>query len=404
MLVPSSYGVLSAKSANTIQGRAPTFSAQSGAKKLGFTLRGVYYSESEGNIKEGVVKLIDAGVSLSEFYIKQLTSSDFNISTDYYDADGDGAHPTSPFTMDSIRSEWRDRTGAIIPSSNYNQPFGCGNTKLKFPLTLKIELSNIKVRSRYGKPNESIPTNLTKTYKIAEGTGICFVKPGTLYFIPATPDNGGGYSSDFSPVNGFKANASLKFPTTGFPGAYFNLVMTSNATDFTYTSNAEPAVTVDANGKVTLNSKPAGEVTITAKYKNDPTQVHYYKFNPRNVWIVPQSTRMTRNNAITACGGLNKLPTRSQLTNGNTVLLGGCSSWRPGHVQRAIGGGVFSEWGGAAYGSALPYPDSLLINTRYWTQGIACSYSGTFGWVVTYNEGSPEPREEYYNEAVACVD
>ncbi|XKM13320.1 hypothetical protein RCS94_09885 [Orbaceae bacterium ac157xtp] len=380
MIAPSSYGALSATSANTIQGSRPGFTGQSGAKKLGFVVNGTTYSESLNNINPTDIKEFNALLKLSDFTVTSLTASDFSPTADYADVDGDEPHPTAAFSMSPRTFVWKDRTGATI--SNYNQTLGCGSG-LNLPLKLRITLPNVKVKSRYGNPSESISTELVQEYKIGTTTGICFAKPYQMIVKPSEtwasigswnwnngsstphPTKGGGYTSDFDPVNGFKASASTKFPTTGFPKASFTLIMTSNASDWIFSSN-NSAVTVDTGGKVTLNSKPNGAVTIKAIYKNDTNQVHYYTFDPRTVWVVPKLNPSHRQgiytyaDAKTACGGASGIASIAMLTNAP-------NNGAENYFTRAIGS-VFGEWGQTTretYPASL-WNDTAQVDNYYW--------------------------------------
>ncbi|XKM13053.1 hypothetical protein RCS94_08465 [Orbaceae bacterium ac157xtp] len=397
LIAPLSYGALSATSANTIQGSRPGFTGQSGAKKLGFKIGNTAYSESEGNLSpssSGVINYLNAGLRLDEFEVMNLTASDFSPMADYTDADGDEAHPTVAFSMSPRTFVWKDRNGTTI--TNYNQTLGCGSS-LNLPLTLRITLPNVKVRSHYGNPSESIPTELVQEYKIGTESGICFAKPNSLYWnvgygTSGNSTNGGGYSSDFYLSDGFKASASPKFPTTGFPGAEFTLVMVGSPTDYTFSSN-DSAVEVDTAGKVTLNSKPRGAVTITAT-KNGTAS--YYTFNPTTVWVVPKLNpaetygRYTYAEAKTVCGGESNIPTRADLTN-SPQKTATSSTWvSSNYSTRAVGGGVFGEWGDT---NSTVYPDSQWRSSSYyyWTseeyssnyQFAVNSLYGHVGWDVS---------------------
>ncbi|XKM12537.1 hypothetical protein RCS94_07800 [Orbaceae bacterium ac157xtp] len=390
MISPLSYGALSATSANTIHGSRPGFTGQSGAKKLGFKIGNTTYSESAGNLStaSGAINNFNAGLRLDEFEIMNLTASDFSPTADYADADGDLAHPTAAFSMSPRTFEWRDRTGALISTGDYNKTLGCGSN-LNLPLTLKITLPDVKVRSRYGNPRESIETNLVQTYKIGSETGICFVKPNSLDWWSSngtknsgnatpSPTKGGGYTSDFDPSNGFKVGASTKFPTTGFPKASFALIMVGNASDYTFSSN-DSAVTVNTYGTVSLNSKPSGAVTIKAIYNNDTRQVHYYTFNPTTVWVVPKRNPILSHGGYpfyetvkVICGGESNIPTRADLTNSpESINYTGIAS---NYYTRAVGGGVFGEWGETTGGN-INYIDSQWVSSGggiysspYWTR------------------------------------
>ncbi|XKM13418.1 hypothetical protein RCS94_10385 [Orbaceae bacterium ac157xtp] len=401
MIMPSSYGALSAISANTIKGNAPTFTGQSKANKLGFVVNGTAYSQALGNINSNEIKYFDAGVKLSDFTITNLTAADFSLMTDYVDADGDVGHPIAPFSMEIVTYDWYEGNIKLDKNNTavMNQVFGCGSS-LSLPLTLKITLPKVKVRSGYGSPNESSPIDLVKTYKIGTATGICFAKPNQMIVNAshswlnssiedweaggAIPDhnNGGGYTTDFDPINGFKSSATTKFPTTGFPKASFTLIMTSNAKDYKFTHNGGSALTVDTNGKVTLHSKPTGAVTITATFKNDTNQVHRYTFNPTSVWVVPKLNSMNYTSAVTACGGANKIPSRAQLTNSPRKIAPQGWSYITNYYTRSVDGSIFGEWG---LTDSDTYPGSNWSLYWYWTRD-SYSYSDQF-YVHSSNGG-----------------
>ncbi|XKM13927.1 hypothetical protein RCS94_01855 [Orbaceae bacterium ac157xtp] len=386
-VAPSSYGVLSATSANTIQGHKPGFSGQSGAKKLGFKVGNISYSEAnpvlggsntdKDKIEPGTPKLFDPSLRLEDFKVQNFTENDFTIATDYYDADGDDANPTTPFTIvGTVSHEWLDGNGDVILDET--KMIGCGGG-LTPPLTLKINLV-AQSHSRYGNPRDSDPAGLEQRYQIkAPTSGFCFAKPNSLdYHNGATPHpmGGGGYASaQFDPDNGFKASLNPKFPTTGFPGATFTLIMVGNPTDYTFTHNGGGAVTVGTDGKVTLNSKlGGGGVTIKAKF-NATSQIHEYTLNPTTVWVVPKLNPATAlepydpyaytyANAITACRGESNIPTRADLTNApqsiDYIGSGGVNFY-----TRAVGGGVFGEWGKT---TRSIYPGSRWYDGGYWTR------------------------------------
>ncbi|XKM13986.1 hypothetical protein RCS94_02160 [Orbaceae bacterium ac157xtp] len=416
MIAPSSYGALSATSANTIQGSRPGFTGQSGAKKLGFIVNGTTYSQSLNNINPSVIKEFNARLKLNDFMVTNLTASDFNPQTDYVDSDGDAGYPTATdtFSMNPRTYEWRDRTGALIPTGDYNKTLGCGSN-LKLPLTLKITLPKVKVRSRYGNPRESNETNLVQTYKIGTATDICFAKPNSLTWfgsdterensgstIPSTTKGGGYNSAEFDPKNGFKVNLSPKFPTTGFPKASFTLVMTSNASDYTFSSNSS-AVTVNTRGEVTLNNKPSGPVTIKARL-NGASQVHEYTFDPRTVWVVPKQPNpnhkhgwYTYAEAKRVCGGNeSKIPNRTQLTNSPQINHPGLGVSLPkNYYTRAVGGGVFGEWGDAS-----TYYGSQWKRNWYWTRD---AYSSSAQFFVLTFEGRVHWYDTDLRAYVVCL-
>ncbi|XKM13302.1 hypothetical protein RCS94_09795 [Orbaceae bacterium ac157xtp] len=380
---------------------------------MGFKIGNATYSESENNLSStlSVINYFDAGLTLNDFKVTNLTATDFSPTADYADADGDLAHPTTPFSMSPRTFEWRDKYDNVISPSNYNQKLGCGSS-LNLPLKLRITLPNVKVKSRYGNPSESIPTELVKEYKIGTATGICFAKPNSLYWkndwgAPGNSTNGGGYNPDhFDPDNGFKASLNPKFPTTGFAKASFTLVMTSNVNDYSF-SVLKPdgslltdgSVTVDTTGKVTLNSKPSGAVTIKAIFKSDTNQVDYYTFNPTSVWVVPKGlTYYNYANAKTECGTASQIPSRAQLTNSplNNLTTGG--SLISNAYTRAVGGGVFGEWGKT---NSTNYPGSLWAGSRYWTRDAR---STSHQFVVDSVDGNVYYVKNSYSYYVACLE
>ncbi|XKM13056.1 hypothetical protein RCS94_08480 [Orbaceae bacterium ac157xtp] len=408
LIVSNSYGALSATSANTIKGSAPTFTGQSGANKLGFKVGSTLYSEGEGNIAGGTVKIFDKDLKLNEFEVQSLTMNDFTVVNDYYDADGDAEHPTTPFTVGSVSYKWYESNGDEI--TNYTKMVGCSG--LRHPLTLKISLP-AQAHSMYGNPRSSSSVPLTKEYQISTTSGICFARPRSLnwestYGISGSPTYGGGYNpAQFVSGYGFKADLATKFPTTGFPGAEFTLEMTSNASDWTFTHNGGSAVTVDTNGKVTLNSKPSGPVTIKAKL-NGTSKVHKYTFDPRSIWLVPKVNSAnsgggypysyTYAKAKAVCGGESKIPSRAQLTNSpqNNAPQGWSENYN--YYARAIGGGVFSEWGDT---TVSYYPRSSWVGYWYWTRD-AHSSNRQFFVLVTYGRiGRMDISRSFY---VACLE
>ena len=71
-MVPNSYG-LSSFTVNVIHGNSPKVdNVRLAASSHGFTVNGVFYSESTGNIKEDEIKEFDGNLTLNDFVIKQL--------------------------------------------------------------------------------------------------------------------------------------------------------------------------------------------------------------------------------------------------------------------------------------------------------------------------------------------
>ncbi|XKM12887.1 hypothetical protein RCS94_07590 [Orbaceae bacterium ac157xtp] len=394
LIAPSSYGALSATSANTIKGNAPTIQNN----RLGFKVNGASYSQAIGNIDPSVAKAFDAGLSFSHFKVMDLTSAD------YYDADGDVAHSTTPFTTGTKSIKWYDSNDTEI--TDMTKTLGCGNN-YSLPLKLRIEIQDVEVHSKYGDPRDSSPTTLSKEYLISPASGICYIKPGSLTWYDSNgthlsgsslrdPTTGGGYTSDFDPNKGFKAQPTEsrdKFPTTGFPGAKFQLVMSSSSSsyNFTITSYPQSVAKVDANGWVTLKSKPESAVTVRATLKTSPSIYFDYTFNPTDLWIVPKrSAGVNYASATASCGtdvidgiaNTPKIPTRADLSNAPQIAHAVNSPVPTSYFTRAIGKiyekdaqgnltnnvlvkeSIFGEWGRTIPGF---YPESYFYNRDHFT-------------------------------------
>ncbi|HGM5308653.1 TPA: hypothetical protein ACKQJM_003188 [Serratia marcescens] len=102
-------------------------------------------------------------------------------------------------------------------------------------------------------------------------------------------------------VNGHVFARDAGFPTTGFKGAQFTLVVDGgNASDYTWSSTAS-WVTV-ADGVVTFTNKGDGnEVTITGQLKADGGKVIEYKFKLKKWFTNLGEKTMTWSEAKSAC-------------------------------------------------------------------------------------------------------
>ena len=262
-------------------------------------------------------------------------------------------------------------------------------------MPLMLEISNqIQTFSQYGIPRQSDLVTIKKVYKISAISKLCYVKP---YAIEKNPEYqwlsfdsnnrfirwndpnytvrtlaGGGYNSDYVPNWGFKTEPTLssgkKFPTTGFDGAKFQLVLTGAASDYHFIIPNNPGgkVEVDENGYVTLNGKPSGNVTVRATLKRDLTIKHDYTFNPTSVWANPVKGFFDWwEPAIKKCSE-DRLFSYKELTNAPEYKLNGGFNIVNGYT-RAIGEGLLPEWG---YTVQQSYPGSNWEDDRdrYWTK------------------------------------
>ena len=323
---------------------------------------------------------------------------DLDISSNYDDSDGDSIRNNMPFTVEQTIYHWFDNYGVKIPDIDKHNIIGCANYAL--PLTLSIE-TLVKTYSEYGNPNESEAVTITKLYKIAPIGDICYLKPnstkvlplkqwrggdaqGTLYPwhtgpIKPDPENGGGYNEDFIVDKGFRAKPIVSdkhFPTTGFPGAQFQLIMDYPPDNYIYSVRVNPGnvATVDETGNVLLKAKPPegnGDIVIRATLKLSPNQHFDYKFNPTSIWIEPQDVgnHYWQDAFNQFCGGINGFPSRKDYSNSPIVNAG--PNWQRNgkwnFSTRAINQGLYPEWG---YITRHTYPNSKWEwdDTAYFTK------------------------------------
>ncbi|GAA5109262.1 hypothetical protein GCM10023211_12380 [Orbus sasakiae] len=390
---------LSATTVNTIIGHGPQYTGT--ADTLGFSVSDTQYSEATGNISSDTTKTFQAGLTFNDFVVN--TSLIFTATTDYTYSDGDSADPDNPVSLDGITYSWVDAAGTAVATSSYSTMIGCDGS-YTYPLTLQITATNIKTFSQYGDPRESSSVTLTKSYKISP-VGICYAKPYAIETLSSTQwygfDSsgsykginvtnyttpnvtvGGGYTSDNIPDKGFKANptvSSNNFPTTGFPGAKFQLVMAGNQNDYNFSVNSGNGVTTaDGSGYVRFTSKPSGSVTIRATLNSDSSIYYDYTFNPTGNWVVSQSKTVTSKSYTDAskiCTNLGtSLPTRENLTNSPQISVSTMTTYITNSWTRAIGGGITGEWGPL---NTTSYPNSDWPSTTdfvyYWTSESSSS-------------------------------
>ena len=387
---------------NIIHASKPEFIMGTSWQKLGFTVGGIYYSQERGNIISDQIKKFNGSYQLSDFVIQpSYLMSNLDRSLNYFDENGDIADDVEPFTLNSnVSYEWYDAEGEEISRSQYGSIIGCGSG-FKMPLQLKIHIG-VKPNSKYGVPRQGDLNDILVKYKIASNSELCYVAPNSLKEFPKKQwlsfdymneykdwNNttlisrrsavGGGYSSDYVPNYGFKVNPSgERFPTTGFPGASFHLVVSGAQTDYEYSFVGDSTgVSVDENGKVLLERKPNGSITVQIKSKLEPSFKVNYTFNPTRIWVYPYNPRYPTgdyktqwDNAITICSEDN-LPSYQDLTNApmNPAILNMDFLMNNGYT-RAIGQGVLPEWG---YTIRKAYPESRwssVTTDRYWTKDI----------------------------------
>jgi hypothetical protein len=409
---------ISSTTSHTIQGTKPQFFAtESTINKLGFNYKGNDYSELKGNIKSDAIKYFDKDTKLSDFVIKSFftpRTSEDDLNGDYFDFDGDAFDPVTAITS-TLVPVWKDSNGKVIDIADYDNA-ACNPNKYTMPLQLEIIAKDIKVKTTYGDPNESDPVSsiktssqekpITKTYKIMIAKA-CFAKPNATKLDSGTqwrsvrndrtendaqwnltelglgginkdkpnPAVGGGHTDDYVINQGFKVEPTVSrkhFPTTGFSGAQFQLVMSGMQNDYNFTSN-NSLVEVDREGIVTLKD-PVKEATITATLKSDANIRDNYTFT-LGLWVEPQPGYVaTQADARLKCTSPMQLLERKDLNSASSFASGNLDSYQ-GRVYnvftRGIGLGVFGEWGrtlkATHYGYGPTYPKSNWDYAWYFT-------------------------------------
>lgn len=419
--LPSSYG-LATKTANGIHGYAPEIiNTQLASDKHGFTLNGVFYSESTGNIKENEIKEFDGDLTFNDFSIKIFGYGSLDTQINYQDIDGDSIDPTHPFLEKDAYFQWYDANGKKIPEGDNNKIMGCGSG---YAMPLKLEIgSKVQTFSQYGIPKESDFLLITKFYEISLKPKICYARPNATIITQnaqwhsfdvngnsekwnldnavISPEYGGGHSPDYILDLGFKANPNASngriFPTTGFPGAKFQLVMVGAQTDYKFNikSFSKDVVDVDSQGFVILWKKPSGPITVQVVNKKNELMQFNYTFTPTNVWAVPTGDYNGGwlEASTTKCGGTEKVLSRKELTNSPKNSAPMQWKYHDNNYTRSIDFSLGAEWGPM---NENTYPESAWRSKHYWTrdnytndrQFVVHSVNGGVGYDGYENIGS----------------
>lgn len=384
----------------TVKGTEPVFNTGEGktsiVARLSFELDGHNYNEFDGTYTSETI--FSKEIKLSDFTIIGLSPTDF-AGNYYYDNDGDGNDPINPLLVGTLSYKWIDNNQYEIPTTDYNKSLLDldADPNISFPLRLEITNTNAQVQSAYGDPILSQGIVITKSYLINYQSGIYAIKPASTsnscQWVEKTNgagttnsdgwvcasqstdgqsgkrvEMGGGYTSDYIPDIGFKPVPSNKaFPTVGFPGAEFTIIMIGKQSDYKFTSD-NPAVSVNSDtGVVKLIAKPSGTVTITANRLS--SNIDYpYSFTITK-WYTPKSGTHNYSSAITLCGGENNIISRAEFTNSPIANIPTSNNWSyvRNYGTRAIDGTLYGEWG---YMSDHSYSSSAWQNNRYWTRDI----------------------------------
>ena len=157
-------------------------------------------------------------------------------------------------------------------------------------------------------------------------------------------------------VNGTTFAVDKGFPTTGFTGAHFTLIVPGAASDYTWSSSANWAP-VDSSGKVSFTAKGnLSPVTITATPTGGGTP-RTYTFTVQSWFTNNGNIRMNWADASAFCTDNRlKQPGHLQLVNKTNA-----------QATRQAGNNVlWSEWGVMGY-----YTGSGFNNNSYWASDVS---------------------------------
>lgn len=286
--------------------------------------------------------------------------------------------------------------GVVIPTGHYSKTFCELQGTYALPYLLEIS-GDIELLSQYGLPsqqdysaNAGVNVQPKNSYSIDVSHSPCYAQPNLKDQFRA-PDE-----TVFKNTLGFllqsRAEPELNFPTTGFNGASFDLQLidldaTTADWDVQYPkgiTNSSAKVSVVSNNKINVelvgpsynNPVPFIPTEIKIVDKNSRFE---YPFFISSWFIISPNTTGGFQEAKTFCDSLAnigyRLPVRKELTNSVDAFvpaydfesgLGGGdagSAAASDRYLRAIGQGVFSEWGN----SSAYYTKSDWGMASYWT-------------------------------------
>ncbi|CNG31606.1 invasin [Yersinia similis] len=138
-------------------------------------------------------------------------------------------------------------------------------------------------------------------------------------------------------VNTYDFNANAGFPTTGFVGAKFQIMVNSaipTAGTMNWSSDSPTLYAVSNTGLVTFNSQFTGVVqhTITATSVDNPLLILKYSFTVNTWYSTPDVSKYNHTNAVSLC------------TN-NGLILPPLNSLSMGESSRGTLATLWGEWG-----------------------------------------------------------
>lgn len=377
------------------------------------------------------------GVSLNETL--KTTGSLLKVE----DADGDATNNSAAGTV----SITLYKNGAKAePTSNTFDP--CSSYQLKVVVGPDTE-GLLLAKTQYGSPSRSASyTKREFTYTIkpnAPNPYVCYVQPNLdwkngIYAGAVEWDSTKGFLPISTTVYPTTNSTGKNFPTTGFNYAYFNLKLAGVTAKQVIDATATSTPTTSENGEIIGIYNPGGTSGVTLELTATDAATNVLKVTlrgpnnsdaataPKHVatlfdlkssatnsiyrfkidkWFIARydvdSSYNGTNSALVYCSTLGngenkyRLPSIVDYTNGNGEGWNGGLSGQGNTYKRAIGGGLFAEWGYTRR-DATSYPSSDFENNYYWVsesvnndsakQYNVNSYNGYIGYSYPSNNNS----------------
>ena len=389
----SSYGYFTSQTAQTIQGSRPSLSQELEMNIDNFQLFGliienrIYYSQKE--IDEIPIPTAYPFVNRigPSIVIKQPDENEF------FDRDGDKLDYL--VADDDISMVWyyTDANNNDIEFTPKDYDTFCSLAAEKKYAPFKVKLSaDLVLFSKYGDPdNNTYPNNIIKTqpsviYTVVEDVGVCFARP------ELKPNTVAGSDKDqWDPKYGFLTQSNIdptkNFPTTGFYGAKFDLILSSDGIVNNYNWHVKQGselvniddsdanvVTVLFNGPDAQDTEKAWEhvmgsengykVIIEGVNKTNNKTIHYAFTITK--WFDAWKQNMNTTGLISVLGTVAEVVAECeakkghyQLSNADEISNAVLGSKGSAQFTREIGK-LISEWGEATQKS---YPGSFAPHT-----------------------------------------
>ena len=230
----SSYGYFTAQTAQTIQGARPSLSQELETNIDNLQLFGLMISNHTYYGQKEIAKM---PIPTAYPFANQLSPSIMIRQPDeneFFDRDGDKLDYL--VADDDISMVWyyTDANNNDIEFTPKDNDTFCSLAAEEKYAPFKVKLSaNLVLFSQYGDPNDNTyPNNIIKTqpsvtYTVVDDVGICFARP------ELKPNSViGSEKNQWDADNGFLIQSNIdptkNFPTTGFYGAKFDLLLSKD--------------------------------------------------------------------------------------------------------------------------------------------------------------------------------